>query len=330
MDNSNKIINFIKYNFGKPKEMTWGWPLMLMSALLAVVYASICALKNFDLPIAVTSVVGYSSLILILTVVVYVFPAIVLSQNFQHDLSGKYTGIGALLLAFLSGVPIMMINVAAYNLSAWITLVLNDRSIYPVFFSFGGGQEISTIVLKLFSETILSSFGLSLFFFGLLWSRFKSTDRKAAILIVSLSFALSSLDFTSVLGLIIVGVWCCFLRSRIHNIWAPFLCLISVKLSEFLLPDTLSKIDIFSVQTHADIESTFFYSSLTACFMGFLLIQFFIRVLNNFAITVKHEFDEETTNATIPPFDKSIRLSLVLAVVIIITLWVLTIKGVHL
>jgi len=333
MENKNstkKNGSFIQYNFGKPEPMTWGWALMAMSALLALVYISICFLNNFEMPIAVTSVAGYSCLMLIITAVVYVFPSLVLSQDFQTQVTGKYTGVGALLLALLSGVPLMMINVAVYNLSAWLTLILNDKSIFPVFFSFGGGSEVITIVLKLFSDTVVSSFGAAIFFFGLLWSRFKSSDRTAAVVIISLSFALSNLDFTSFLGLIIVGVWCCFLRSHIHNVWAPFLCLISLKLSEYALPDTLSKVDIFSVQTHSDIDSTFFYSSLTAFFMGFLLLQFFIRVLNNFENYVKHEFDEESENATIPPFDKSIRLSLVLAVIVILTLWTLTIKGVHL
>ncbi|MCQ2515618.1 MAG: hypothetical protein MJ094_01985 [Saccharofermentans sp.] len=329
-DYTKKIKNFLKHNFGKPEQMTWGWALMVMFALLALVYASICALKSIELPIAVTSIVGYSSLMLIITALVYVFPALMLSQDFQLKVPGKYTGVGVLLLSLLSGIPLMMINVALYNLSAWLTLVLNDKSIYPVFFSFGGGSELTTIALKLFSQTVIPAFGAAIFFFGLLWSRFKSTERTAAIVVISLSFALSSLDFTSVLGLIVVGIWCCFLRSRAHNIWAPFVCLISLKVSEYLFPGILAKIDIFNVQTYADIDSTFFYSSLTACFMGYLLLQFFIRVLNNFENYVKHEFDDETENATIPPFDKSIRLSLVLALGIIITLWVLTIKGVHL
>lgn len=325
-----RVISFLKYSFSKPANITWGWILMVMSILLGVIYASICVLKSFELPIAVTSVAGYACLTLIVTAVVYVFPSFVLSQDFAVKITGKYTGVGAILLSFLSGVPLMMMNVAAYNFSVWATLVLNNKSIYPVFFSFGGDNSIIAMILKIFSDTVVSSFGLSIFFFGLLWSRFKSTERTAAIVVISLSFALSSLDFASVLGLIGVGVWCCFLRSRVHNIYAPFACLISLKLSEFLLPDTLCKIDIFSVQTHADIDSTFFYSSLTALFMGLLLIQFFIRVLNNFENYVKHEIDTEAENATIPPFDNNIRLSLVLAIVVFIVIWVLTIKGVHL
>ncbi len=329
-DSAKRITSFLKHNFGKPEKMTWGWALMFMSMLLALVYAFVCIIKDFELPIAFTSVVGYSCMMLIMSVVVFVFPAFVLSQDFQLDVPGKYTGVGVLLLSLLSGVPLMMINVSLYNLSAWMTLVLNSKSIFPVFFIYGGGSEISTTILRLFSETVIPSFGAAIFFFGLLWSRFKSTERIPAYIVISLAFALTSLDFTSVLGLIVVGVWCGFLRSRAHNIWAPFVCLISLKLSEFLLPGVLSKIDIFTVQTHADIDSTFLYSSLTAFCMGFLLLQFFIRVLNIFENYAKYEFDVEAQDATIPPFDKSVRLSLVLAIVIVITIWVLIIKGVHL
>lgn len=329
-DGAKRITSFLKHNFGKPEQMTWGWALMFMSVLLAIVYAVVCTIKDIELPIAFTSVVGYASMMLVMSAVVFVFPAFILSQDFQLDVPGKYTGVGVLLLALLSGVPLMMINVSLYNLSAWMTLILNSKSIYPVFFVYGGGSEISTIILKLFSDTVIPSFGAAMFFFGLLWSRFKSTERMAAYVVISTGFALTSLDFTSVLGLIVVGVWCCFLRARAHNIWAPFVCLISLKLSEFLLPGVLSKIDIFTIQTHSDIPSTYLYSSLTAFGMGFLLIQFFIRVLNSFDNYARYEFDDEAQDATIPPFDKSIRLSLVLAIGIIVTIWVLIIKGVHL
>ena len=175
-----------------------------------------------------------------------------------------------------------------------------------------------------------SAFGAALFFFGLLFTRFKSTDRRKAAVTVTIFFVLFSMDYTSILATAAAGLWCCYLRARVHNMWAPFLCLFTMKLSEMYLPETLARIDIFSVQTYADIGSTFFYSSLPAFFMGMVLLLFFIRVLDSFAISVRHEITGAEDDDIIPPFDKSINLSLLLTMAVFITVWILIFKGAHL
>jgi hypothetical protein len=322
-------LKVLKYNFGRPRVMTWGWPVMLMSLGAAILFLLRCLLNGTDLPFPATSLVGNAFLMIIGTLVVMVFPAVFCARDISDRPIGHFTGIGTLFLSFLSGIPLMMIRIPLYNLVAYGVLRFSRSSIYPVFFH---GEPTTTYgtVLNIITGILIPAFGAAIFFFGLLWSRFRSTDRRMAYVVIVTFFVLAAMDFTSILAVAAAGIWCCYLRSRVHNMWGPFLCLISMKLSTMLLPDTLSTIDIFEVQTYADVGSTYFYSSLPSFFMGMVLILFFIRVLDSFSISARHEINGTEDDDIIPPFDKSINLSLLLSLTVFIIIWALIFKGVYL
>ncbi len=319
----------IKHNFGRPRVMTWGWPLMIMSLGTAVLFILRCILKDPDLPFPATTITGCSFLMIFGTVLALVFPAVFCARGIEDRPIGHFTGVGTLFLAFLSGIPLVMIRLPLYNMMAWLVLRFTGSSVFPVFFHSEPSSSYETI-LTIVSDILVPSFGAAIFFFGLLYTRFKSTDKVKAFVVVTLFYTLFEMDFTAVLALIVTGVWCCYLRSRIYNMWAPMLCLISTKLTELYLPEAMARIDIFSVQTHADIGSTYFYSSLPAFFMGMVLILFFIRVLDSFAISVRHEVTGAEDDEILPPFDKSINLSLILIMAVFITIWILIFRGVYL
>ncbi|MBQ7274813.1 MAG: hypothetical protein IJR15_05080 [Clostridiales bacterium] len=321
------VLEILKHNFLPPRVMTWGWPLMLLSIMTAAFFAARCLFKNPDLPFPAASVVGCSFLVILETLCALVLPAVMCSRGFEDRPVGHFTGVGALILSFISGIPLTMIRVPLYNALAWVTLRLTGNSVYPVFFH-GNTDSPYGVYLSILCDVIIPAFGASIFFFGLLWCRFKSTDRFKAIIVITAAFVLYSMDFTSTLAIAAAGIWCCYLRSRIYNMWAPFLCLISMGLCEMFLPDTLARIDIFNVQTYADIGSTYFYSSLPSFFMGMVLLLFFIRMLDSFSISLRHEVNGSEDDDIIPPFDKSINLSLLLTMTVFIVVWVLIFKGV--
>jgi len=320
----------IRHSFSRPAKMNWIWPLMVMSLVLAAFYALRCALTDAALPFTVTSVTGYSIIVITLTLFAEVFPAVSLSEGFSERITGAYTGFGALILSFLSGVPIMMISIALYNFTAWFDLRLTGKSVYPVFFHYGQIATASGNILVFLSDCIIPGLGAAIFFFGFMWTRFRSTDTRKAAIVISLAYMLYSLNFTAAMSFLVTGVWCCYLRKRMHNIWGPFLCIVGSSLSEYLLPETLSRIDIFGISTYADISATYFYSSLPAFFMGVVLLLFFIRIFDSFAGSVRYEIDESVYDTTIPPFERSINLALITTALIFIVLWILVIKGVHL
>ena len=326
--NTERLFSIFKKNFGTPKVMTWGYVLMFFTVLTAAFYAVRCFLKSPDLPIPLTSLTGCSLFTILESLCVLVLPAVLLSGDFGDRIPGRFTGAGALILALISGIPLMMIRIPLYNAVVWFNLRVAGKSVFPVIFHAGAGS-LRAGVLGILSDTVIPSFAASLFFFGLLWSRFKREDRRKAAVIITLAFVFFTMDLTSALASAAAAVWCCYLRSRIHNMWAPFLCLISMTLSERILPSVLSRIDIFDVQTVSDISLTYFYSSLPAFFMGLVLLLFFIRVLDSFSNSLRFEIDDTEYDSTIPLFDKSINLSLILTLAIAITIWILIIRGAH-
>lgn len=322
------VIEILKHNFLPPRVMTWGWPVMLLSLMTAVFFTLRCLLKSPDLPLPAASVIGCSFLLILESLCALVLPSVMCSRGFEDRPIGRFTGVGALILSFISGIPLTMLRIPLYNALAWLTLRFTGSSVYPVFFH---GQTDSPygVYLSILCDIIIPAFGVSIFFFGLLWSRFRSSDRLMAYIVITAAYVLYSMDFTSSLAIIAAGIWCCYLRSRVYNMWAPFLCLISMGLCEMFLPDTLAHIDIFNVQTYADIGSTYFYSSLPAFFMGMVLILFFIRMIDSFSISIRHEVTGSEDDEIIPPFDKSINLSLILTATVFIVVWVLIFKGVY-
>ncbi|MCR5593950.1 MAG: hypothetical protein K6F79_09430 [Saccharofermentans sp.] len=329
MSGKKDTLSILKHNFGRPSVMTWGWPLMWLSLMTFVFFGFRCLLKNAPITFGVTTIVGCSVFLILEAMCILVLPVAALSTGFDDRILGRYTGVGALLLSVISGIPLMMLKVSLYNIASWITLRICERSVFPVFFH----NEPETVygkVLTLLSDSVIPAFGIALFFYGLLWSRFISTDRFRACVIITAAFVLFKMDFTSAAAFTATGIWCFYLRTRVHNIWAPFLCLVSADIAELFLPQSLSKIDIFSVQTYADIGTTYFYSSIPAFFMGMVLLLFFIRVLDSFSISLRHEIHDDEYDDTIPAFDKSINLSLILTIAVFITIWVLIIQGVHL
>lgn len=326
----NRTLAVLKHNFGMPSVMTWGFPLMIMAAVSLLIYLIRCLFKDPDQPLFAGSLVGFSAFMIILTLCALVMPAVICSRNIEGEaLAGHYTGIGTLILAFVSGIPLTMIRIPLFNLLSWVTLRISGNSVFPVFFHSDPVTPYGK-ALSVLCGTVIPAFGAALFFFGLLWSRFRSTDRHQAYIAITLAFMLFSMDYTSLLASCAAAVWCCYLRSRIHNIWAPFLCLISSDLFTLFLPESLSKIDLFAVQTHADIGATYFYSSFPSFFMGMVLLLFFIRVLDQFSHAVRHEVTGSEYDDTIPPFARSINLSLILTGTLFIILWVLILKGAHL
>ena len=321
------VLAILKHNFLPPRVMTWGWPVMLLSVMTALFFTLRCLFKDPDLPYPAASIVGCSFLLILESLCALVLPAVMCSHGFEDRPVGHFTGVGSLILAFLSGIPLTMVRIPLYNSLAWLTLRFTGSSVYPVFFH-GKSESPYGIYVSILCDIIIPAFGAAIFFFGLLWSRFRSSDRLKAFVVITAAFVLYSMDFTSSLAIIAAGIWCCYLRSRIYNMWAPFLCLTSVGLCEMFLPDTLARIDIFNVQTYADIGSTYFYSSLPSFFMGMVLILFFIRMLDSFSISLRHEITGSEDDEIIPPFDKSINLSLILTVTVFIVVWVLIFKGV--
>ena len=323
-------LTVIRYQLSRPSVMNWSYPIMVSSVMTAMIFAVRCLCTFTGFPIPATSVIGNAALNILVTLLALVLPAALLSNGLSDRIVGRFTGAGSLILAFCSGIPLMLITTATYNLSAWVILRFGTKMPFPFLFTDYATSSAAGEVLSVMSDTVLPAAGASLFFFGLMWSRFRSKERFAGYAIIAFAYMMFSLDAVSALGLLITGWWCCFLRTKTDNIAGPFVCLVAARLSQYLFTGTLGKVDILSIQTYSDIDSVFFYSSLPAAFMGLVLLSFFMKTLNSFYDSFTDDEEDSRYDNSIPAFDKGINLTIIVSGAIFFTLWILMLKGVHL
>lgn len=319
----------LRYQFRKPPVTNWSYPLMALSILTALFYALRVMANNGSFPFPPTSLIGYSVFSVLMALIVLFLPGFTLSRGFYDQVIGRHTGIGSLLLSVCSGLPLMLVTTAVYNFSSWLILRTGSNVIFPAYFYHGGTESKAGAVLAILADTVIPAAGASIFFFGLLWSRFRSKEKFVGYIIIAAAYMLYSMDLFGAGAVFFTGWWCSFVRTKTGNIFCPFLAIVSCRISGYLFGDTLTKIDILSVQTYSDIDSTFFYSSLPALFIGLILISFFMKSLNAFNESYSDSEEDGIYDQVIPAFDKSINLTIVVAGLVFAILWVMLLKGVH-
>ena len=329
MRNRNNFLRVLNYHFGMPEEMTWSYLLFISSIFTALFFALKCALNKFELKIPTTSLVGFSIFMPIFILFTFVLPALLLCKKNSRALVGNYTGAGILVIAFLSGFPLMLVNTIFSNIVTWLFLRLGSKIVYPAFFFYSGTNTKAGAILSIITEGVIPAFGYSLFFYGILWSRFRHSQKKLAYLVIIVAYTLFSMDIIGFIASIITAWWCTKLRDKTDGVYAPFLCMVSVKLWGLLLGGLVSRIDVYSVQTASDIPSTYFYAALPAILIAVILIAFFTRTMDDYYYKY---MGKETIydDLTLPSITRNLNFGLIIAALIMITIWIFIAQGVHL
>ncbi len=321
---------YMKHHFGKPLSMNWSFPIFVLSILTLVFFIFRCIYKKYDAALPVTSLVGYALLMSLFLLITLILPFMRLGNGIYKKAIGNFSGIGSLIVACLSGLPLMLITTSLHNLGSYLWLRMNMKTVFPALFYFSSDGSIMGDSVAFISETVLPAFAVSLFFFGFLWSRFRSRERFVGAIIVSVVYVCWSMNPMMFVPLFIVSMWCFFLRTTVENIWGPFICLISMRLIDYVFLGTLSKVDLLTVQTHSDIAPTYLYASLPSLIFGLIILIFFRSTLLEFSNKHRIIEDEELSDAEIPAFSKGINLSIVVSAIIFLVITILLLKGVHL
>jgi len=170
---------------------------------------------------------------------------------------------------------------------------------------------------------------------GLMWSAFKPSERRIAMIIIPLLACLASFDFLGTAGIFITFCWLCYLRYTTENIWGPILCLAGSRITGILVGSLVSKVDITGIRTYQDVPMTCFYSALPAIIVAIILFAFFMKVLGEFHFTYNNDiygdnFDEEyrtTREQTAPGLFKGLNLAFFVGFVILLVIWILVFRG---
>ena len=335
----DRISDFIKRSFAVPSSLNWGYPVMFagLGAVIALLIRLGVMSTNVDY--SQTSIIGYVLFISIFVIMAFIIPTVMLSGRFtRYDaqspsahIVGDYTGIGVLILSFLSGVPLMLMKSSVYNIICYLWLRSGNSIKFPLFFCYTEDSSIIAIILQFLSGTVIPAIGVSLFFYGLLWSSVRMKDFKAACIAIPILYALFSFNLFDSVGALFCGFWLCILRRNSENIWGPALCLIGCKVTELVIGTTIPTVDITVIRTYSDISAKFFYSSVPSLFVAIILFGFFFKVLNEFHITMTNDSygdnlkvleKEKIRDESIPPFINGVNLALFLGIAAAIVVWI--------
>ena len=328
-----KFGRIIRNHFGFPKTINWGYSLFICAIGTLLVYIGQDLVTSIGSFPSKTSLTGFTLISPALTVLALLLPACTLFYDKKHpkdlivDTIGSFTGLGPLILAFLSGIALMLIRVPLHNLTVWLWLRIGRTPIFPAFFFVNDPGSKVEKVLSFIVGTVIPGFGTSMFFTGLMWACFSKKEKKLAGLIIALAASVFSLNFFDFIPTFVITLWLCFLRDTVNNVFGPFLALAGSGLMQIFFERFVKEVDITMIQVYSDIDSTYFYSSLPACLVGFILLMFLTKSLNEFRDSYRTDFTVSDDNEETPLFGKGINIALICAVIIFAVLWILLLRG---
>lgn len=334
MDNFKKI-------FGVPEKMNWGYPVLFMAIGTGLTFLldRVITAKNGHL--SMTSVAGFTLIQLFLVIISMILPAVIVSRNNPSRTIGSYTGIGMLVLAFVSGAPVSIMMTSVRNFIIYLWLKLGNSIVYPTFFCVDSGTNTYSIILSILSGTVIPALGASIFFFGAMQEGVRKVkpDKLIGAFIVALFYAVFALDLLSLPGLFLCGLWLYYLRDRADNIFAPFVCLLGVKATKYIVNSFIADIDITQIQTYSDIDKSFFYAILPAFLIAVFLLLIFVKYMDesyNTRLGFYRNSDEDRALAAkfntaelneASSYKAGFNIPFLMGIVICIALWVLILKG---
>jgi len=326
-----KIINFFRLSFLPPKDLNWGYPLFVMAVGLGTMY--LCRRLVTILPFSPTSLI-FASLFMPLTVLIsLIIPAVSLASADKRlssaGFAGKYTGLGPILIAFFSGVPLGLFNTACHNLSAYLWLRLGRSMAFPAFMCYNLDGSLISVILEILTQSVIPAIGISIFFAGVMWSLFRDENKGIGSVIIIIAFVLYQLNPVDTIGLIAAGWWILTLRKKAGNIYAPFFALTAMKITQVSFSFILPYLDTTTLQTYSDIPSAIFYSSIPSIFVALILFSFFKSTLDDFERVYNSDLlgrenteDRKAVREDRPlPLSSGFNIALASAVVIMLVLW---------
>jgi hypothetical protein len=336
MDALRSFGDHILKAFKFPKPYNWGYPVFFGAAGMGISFLALKLMYSGTLPFSSTSLIGCAIITILIVMLAFVAPSVLLAEHGGLFITGHYTGVGALILSFLSGAPLYLIKASFHNLTVAAWLRAGGSVIFPAVFYQFDQVSGSTLMLELLIDTIIPAFGFSLFFLGAVWQGFSEENKRWAFIIIPLLMALFSFDFLDIAGILVIGWWLCMVRSRTENIYGPILTLIGSRLTGILIDSVVSEVDLTTIRVYSDIPGTIYYSSVPALFVAVILLAFFRKTLGEFHFTYSADIygddrkpEEKDGVQAESPF-RGINLLFILGMIILAVFWFLLFKGMRL
>ena len=327
------VGGFIIRSFKYPKPYNWGYPVFFGSVGLGVALLIAKLLFGGAFPFSSTSLVGCSVIVVLIVMFAFITPSILLAEKGGLYITGRYTGIGALILSFLSGAPIYLIKASFHNLSLAFWLKAGGNVIFPAVFYHMDEITGQSLFLGILIDTVIPAFGFSMFFLGAVWQGFSEKNKGWAFIVIPLLIALFSFDFIDLPAILVIGWWLCIVRNHTENIYGPILALIGARLTGILIDSIVIELDLTTIRTYSDIPNTIFYSSVPAVVVAVILFALFRKNLGEFHFAYSADIygdsrsPEEKDGSFAGKLLYGFNLTLVLGIAVCVAFWILLLNG---
>lgn len=335
MDILKSVAGHITRAFRIPKPFNWGYPVFYGSLGLAISLIILKLMYSGAFQFSSTSLIGCSISVMLIVMFAFIVPSVLIAERSGLCITGHYTGIGSLILSFLSGSALYLVKAGLHNLTAALWLRMGGTIVFPAVFYHIEGMNGQTLLLEVLIDTIVPAFGFSLFFLGIVWQGFSERNRGAAFILIPLLFAAFSFNIMDVAAILVIGWWLCLVRSRTENIYGPILALIGLRLTGIIIGGVVGEVDLTTIRVFSDIPHTIYYESVPALVVAVILMAFFRKTLGEFHAVYSADIygedqKKELKGDSEAGFLAGFNLTFVLGIVILVVFWILISKGVRL
>ena len=326
-----RIVRLFKY----PDPYNWGYPVFFGSVGFGISFLLLKLLFSGAFPFSSSSLIGCSVIVLIIILFSFVVPSAMIAEKGGLYITGRYTGIGVLILSFLSGAPLYLLKASFHNLGLAIWLRAGGSVVFPAVFYHFDGVSWQILILEILIDTVIPAFGFCLFFFGAIWQGFNEDNKRWAFVFIPLLFGLYSFNFIDIGAILVIGCWLCTVRNHTENIYGPMLALIGSRLTGIVIGSIVGELDLTKVRVYSDIPTTIYFSSIPALVVAIILLAFFRKTLGEFHFTYSADIYGDERQPDVKDGSKAggffsgVNVPLILGIIICIVLWIVLFKGIR-
>jgi len=296
-----------------------------LSLLLQMVWIHIPSEKLF---FSKTSLIGYS-LITLFRLLALLLVYVLFTEHYkisEHHTWGRSPGLGGFFMAFLAGIPAMLLSVGIHNLFIYFELKL-ENPIPPQFYYYVTSESsMYGLLLLLVIGVLLPVLIEELFFRGLIFcvlpDRWWSRILIPALL--STLFAINHLEFPS---LLVIGLCCAAVRYFTDNTLCSCLTRIGLFCARTLITRVLPIQDPEQVQNAMDYNRTTLYASLIGIVLGIVMVLVLIRQFRLIRYLQKNEDQRcgsEDGKTLQIPLKEQFHLDFFIGIICLILTWVMS------
>ena len=199
---------FFQKRFGVPRPFNWGYSFLFAAIGAAATFMlALIIFESGSLSFSTTSIIGCGLITVLMTTAALMLPSVFIPSRSGLDIAGKYTGFGTLIMSFLSGAPIFLIKASFRNIFTYFWLRLGNSVVFPALFSYAVDDTKATLALQILTDSLIPALGISVFFYGLMWSGIRNDDKDLSYWVIPLLLCLYSLNFPDLPATFVTGIW---------------------------------------------------------------------------------------------------------------------------